>query len=234
MHSFTTDTLERLPLSHDLLRIVGQLREAKGREAFQEQRAPELLETLHLAALVASTAASNRIEGVYADPARLLDLLARKAPPLNRSEQEIAGYRDVLSLIHARHDTLPFSYYGVLQLHLHLFRYTRTEAGRWKTVDNAVVVQHPDTGELIRWEPVPAGRTHAYMERLHERFDALWLRGDVDPLLLIPAYVFDFLCIRPFDEGNGRMARLITLLLLYRAGFGGSRYISLERLIEET
>jgi Fic family protein len=160
--------------------------------------------------------------------------MEKSTAPETRSEQAIAGYRDVLNTIHTRHADIEFSTGVVRQFHRDLFKYTSSRGGDWKSTGNDIIEEHPDGTEVVRFETVPAHRTPEYMESLHERFDRAWREGNVDPLLLIAAYVLDFLCIHPFRDGNGRMARLLTLLLLYKADYGVGQYISLEKLVEDS
>lgn len=233
MKSFEPGFLEsqRIPL-----RLLGTMRllgEYKGKEELYKQQTPQALETLRQVAVIQSTESSNRIEGIVAPPNRLRQLMQQKTTPRSRSEQEIAGYRDVLNNIHANHTHMPFSPNLVLQLHRDLYQFLPQEGGRWKATDNEIVELTPNGSRIVRFTPVSASSTAAAMNRLHERFDELWRQGDLDPLLLIASYILDLLCIHPFADGNGRMARLLTLLLLYKAGYGVGRYISLERIIEE-
>ena len=150
------------------------------------------------------------------------------------SEQTIAGYRDVLSVIHTRHGDIELSSGVVRQFHRDLLKYTSSRGGEWKSVDNDIIEKHPDGREVVRFETAEPHRTPEYMKTLHDRFDRLWTEEEVDPLLLIATYVLDFLCIHPFRDGNGRMARLLTLLLLYKADYGVGQYISLEKLVEDS
>lgn len=232
MHSFESDFIDRQIISHPLIRTIRLLGEYRGKESMFMQQTPQVLETLRQIAVVQSTESSNRIEGVEAPPDRIIQLVEHKTTPQNRSEQEIAGYRDVLATIHANHAHMPFTTGVVLQLHRDLYRFSTQEGGRWKMMDNEIGETRVDGTKFIRFRPVPAHQTPDAMERLHYLFREQWARGEVDLLLLIPAYVFDFLCIHPFSDGNGRMARLLTLLLLYQAGYKVGRYISLERLVE--
>ena len=234
MNSFQDDRLSALPLTHDLVRSVARLHEYRGREQLYTQQAPQALKTLREVAVIRSTESSNRIEGVVAAPDRIKALVEETTTPENRSEQAIAGYRDVLGTIHARHSGMRFSPNLVLQLHRDLFKYTDAQGGAWKSTDNAITEYHPDGTEVVRFETVPAFQTPDAMKQLHERFRRRWTEGDEDKLLLIAAYVLDFLCIHPFLDGNGRMARLITLLLLYKANYEVGRYISLETLVEDS
>ncbi len=234
MKSFEPGLIARQPITQELIKTIRTLGEYKGKQALFEDRAPQVLETLRTAAIISSTESSNRIEGVTAPAARIAALVEGKAWPQNRSEQEIAGYRDVLNTIHANYEHMPFSTGVVLQLHRDLYRFSADTGGQWKSADNQIVQVGPDGARTVRFQPVPAHLTREAMEELHRRFDAAWNSRDTEPLLLIAAYVLDFLCIHPFRDGNGRMARLISLFLLYRAGYEVGRYISLEQIVEQT
>ncbi len=232
MKSFIEDFLDRQPITHQLLGTIREIGRLKGREDLYQKQVPQVLETLRQVAMVQSVESSNRIEGIIAPLERIQLIVTQKALPNGRSEQEIAGYRDVLSTIHVNHASIPFTPNIVQQFHRDLYRFTPEQGGRWKRADNEIIERHPDGSKRIRFKPVSAFRTSTAMTDLHERFDSLWLGGRYDPLVLIPAYVLDFLCIHPFSDGNGRMARLLTLLLLYKAGYEVGRYISLEMVIE--
>ena len=234
MNSFEAGFLERQAVSQALLQTIRTLGEYKGKQELFAIQVPQVLRTLREAALIHSTEASNRIEGVVASPARIRAIVERRSEPQNRSEQEIAGYRDVLNTIHAHHADMDFTPNLVLQLHRDLFQFTHVAGGNWKITDNTITERHPDGKETVRFTPVSALETPGAMAELHDRCNARWNQRDVEPLLLIPAYVLDFLCIHPFLDGNGRMARLLTLFLLYRAGYEVGRYISLEALVEQT
>ena len=232
MNSFEAGFLEKQPIPHSLLRTIRLLGEYRGKEALFIQQTPQVLESLRQVAIIQSTESSNRIEGIEAPPARIKKLVEHKTTPKNRSEQEIAGYRDALATIHANHANMPFTTGIVLQLHRDLYQFVAQQGGRWKMADNEISETRSDGTKVTRFRPIPAHQTPEAMERLHALFKEQWDRGEIDPLLLIPAYVLDFLCIHPFTDGNGRMARLLTLLLLYQSGFEVGRYISLEYLIE--
>jgi Fic family protein len=209
--------------------------EAKGRADLYRQQGPSSLETLRRVALIQSTEASNAIENIHAPRPRIEELVTEKTTPQDRSEQEIAGYRDVLATIHANGAAIPFETRYVLQLHGSMHRYVGTrDAGKWKTVDNTVEEELPDGTRVVRFVPVPALLTPHAMEDLHAAFGRALSDGTYAPLLLVAAYVLDFTVIHPFRDGNGRMSRLITLWLLYVAGHDVGRYISLEKLIDDT
>ena len=234
MKSFEPDFLDRLPLTQGLVRAVRLLGEFKGRQDLYKQQIPQALETLRQAAVIQSTEASNRIEGVTAPLKRIQALVAEKTTPRNRSEQEIAGYRDVLNTIHSNYADIPFTTGVVLQFHRDLYRYAAAEGGKWKAADNTIEEVRPSGERVVRFKPVAAYATPEHMEHLQEGFRNAWEAGEVERLLLIAAYVLDFLCVHPFHDGNGRMARLLTLLMLYHAGYEVGRYISLERVVEQS
>jgi len=234
MKSFEEGLIERQPINQTILQTIRLIGEYKGKQELFKQQAPQVLETLKQVAVIQSTESSNRIEGIYVSTDRLRKLVVNNTAPKNRSEQEIAGYRDVLKTIHTSYEAIPFSANVVLQLHRDLTQFSTSVGGRWKNVDNQISETRGDGTKVIRFEPVPAYATKDAMENLHQRFNYLWELGTIEPLLLIPSYILDFLCIHPFLDGNGRMARLLTLLLLYKAGYEVGRFISLERLIEQT
>ncbi|MDB5098368.1 MAG: hypothetical protein JWM80_2789 [Cyanobacteria bacterium RYN_339] len=234
MGSLSLDFLDRQPKPMALLRTLTLLAEYKGKEASFFQQSPQVLDTLRDLAVIQSTESSNRIEQIEAPSERIKALIRETTTPRDRSEQEIAGYRDVLKLIHASAPDIPFTPGVVLQLHRDLYRYTPATGGRWKQSDNEITAKHPDGRLEVRFKAVPASETRAAMIALHEAYDRLRSVHEIEPLLLIPAYVLDFLCIHPFADGNGRMARLLTLLLLYQGGFRVGGFVSLEKVVEET
>lgn len=232
MHSFADGFLESQRLPPRLVQTIRLLGESKGREELYRRQSPQVLDVLRRAALFESTRSSNRIEGVVASDERVEALVERTTEPRNRSEQEIAGYRDVLATIHARHEGIALTPNVVLQLHRDLYQFVPQEGGRFKPVDNQITETRPDGTISIRFEPVSAVETPTAMEVLSRRFKLRREEGIVEPLLLLASYVLDFLCIHPFLDGNGRMARLLTLLLLYKEGYEVGRFVSLERIVE--
>ena len=212
-----------------------RIAEARGREDVARGRNPASLETLRHIALVQSAEASNAIENIHAPRARIEALVAERTTPRNRSEQEIAGYRDVLALIHANRADIPFEPRYVQQLHGTLCRYVGDrDAGHWKRLDNKVEEVRGDGTRIERFTPTSAADTPEAMQDLHRGFDRALAEGTHSPLLLCAAYVLDFTVIHPFRDGNGRMSRLITLWLLYITGHDVGRYISIERLIDDS
>jgi Fic family protein len=213
------------------LRAVDQ---SQGSERAFSLQHPEALKTLIQIARIQSVESSNAIENVTAPHARVVELVEEKTTPENRSESEIAGYRTVLDTIHASAPQIPFRPSVFEQLHRDLYQFTGVPAGRWKTVENSIEEVRPDGTSFVRFRTVTASETPAAMDELHERFERASRSDGYHPLLLAGCYVFDFLAIHPFRDGNGRMGRLLTLLLLYQAGYEVGRFISLERLVQET
>jgi len=185
-------------------------------------------------ARIQSTGASNRIEGIYTSDARLNELVLQKAEPHNRNEQEIAGYREVLSTIHENYDYITPRPNVILQLHRDLYSYNPTSiGGRWKNTDNVIEEVDSEGNRSVRFQPLPAYATAEAMEALCNEFLSAIDRSEIDSLILISKFVLDFLSIHPFNDGNGRMSRLLTLLLLYREGYIVGKYISIEMIVEK-
>jgi Fic family protein len=231
--SFRPGYLEGISFSQSNLSAVRAIGEFKGRQDIYPQF-PALLGSLRSMALIQSTEASNRIEGVVAPAKRIRELVEHKTTPQNRSEDEIAGYRDVLAAIHASAPNIALSPNVILQFHRDLYAFLPGEGGRWKPADNDIVEFLPNGSSFVRFKPVRAFLTPGAVEQLVKRLHEVLSEGAVEPLVAIAAFILDFLCIRPFLDGNGRMARLLTLLLLYQSGYEVGRYVSLEKTIEES
>jgi len=234
MSSFGPSFLDRLVLPPGLIQTIRQIGENKGRQDLFRLQAPEKLENLRQVAMIQSVESSNRIEGVTAPVARIEALIRDKTTPQNRSEGEIAGYRDVLATIHASAPDIPFTERVVLQLHRDMMKYGTVPGGVWKPVQNEIEEVRPDGTRFVRFRPTEPYLTPDAMQELHQAFRQNLKDGRHEPLILIALYVLDFLCIHPFTDGNGRMARLLSVLALYHEGYEIGRYISLERLIEQT
>ena len=222
-------------LTPDIVNLLSQIHEQKGRQNLLVEAKSEALAGLLEIAKIQSTEASNRIEGIVTTEERLKKLVREKTMPQNRSEKEIAGYRDVLSSIHENYLYIPPRPGYILQMHRDLYKFAgRTIGGNYKNADNIIAEEHPDGTKTVRFQPVPAWLTAEAMNSLCDAFQEAADSGELDPLLLIPIFILDFLCIHPFNDGNGRMSRLLTLLLLYRAGYSVGKYISLEKMVSDT
>lgn len=233
MQSFRNLDRHIAVLPASLYNSLAEIEAGRGRqEAFQRQN-PMVLRTLREVAVIQSVEASNAIENITVPTHRLRELALDKVTPGDRPEAEIAGYRRVLDEIHTNAQNIPFSENVVLQFHGWLYSFTQVRAGQYKFGENTVTEKRADGTEVVRFEPVPQADTPRAMEELHRHFNRSW-GGEHHRLLLLAAYVFDFLMIHPFQDGNGRMSRLITSLLLYHAGFEVGRYVSWEKLIEES
>jgi len=234
MKSFEHDYLLETPISHSLLLSARSLGEFRGRQMLYAEQSPEVLETLRRVAMVQSAESSNRIEGITVSPDRIDGLILKKTKPRDRSEQEVAGYRDVLASIHTNYHNVRLSTDLILNWNRIMYHYTSEKGGKWKSKDNAILKVRPDGRQVVRFQPVSALATPEFMERLIKMFNSAMEQGKTEPLLLIASFVFDFECIHPFMDGNGRIGRLLTLLLLYQSGYEVGRYISLERIVEES
>lgn len=217
----------------EIVKKLTIINEFKGEQRlFIEAHKDELKELFELAK-IQSTEASNRIEGIFTVDDRLKNLVQQKTTPRNRDESEIAGYRDVLNTIHESYDFIPVNVNFFLQLHRDLYKYIGSvDGGVFKTSDNIIREKDENGNEKIRFNPVPAWETPEALEDLCKAFKEA--KDEVDPLILMGMFILDFLCIHPFNDGNGRMSRLLTLLLLYKSGFIVGKYISIEKIIEET
>ncbi|HOD42225.1 MAG TPA: Fic family protein [Candidatus Wallbacteria bacterium] len=234
MKSLENNFLEKIIIPHRLISLIRLIGEFKGKQELYEQQSPKILESLKKVAIIQSTESSNRLEGITADIKRIQELVEEKTKPQNRSESEIAGYRDVLNTIHSNYGHVHLKPGIILQLHRDLMKYTERYGGKWKFGDNEISELLPDGKKKVRFKPVAAFQTNEYMIMLQDLFNEHIKTQTIDPLILIPLYILDFLCIHPFDDGNGRMARLLTVLLLYQNGYEVGRFISLEKVIEKT
>lgn len=221
-------------LQPDIVSLAAKIHEYKGEQTlFIEARADTLSQLVEIAK-IQSTEASNKIEGIYTSNERLKKIVQDKTIPKTRSEKEIAGYRDVLSTIHENHDYIPVKPSIFLQLHRDLCKYAGSNGGHYKSTDNVIAEEDIQGNKFVRFQPVPAWEAAENVEAACTAFGEACKISDYDALILIPMFILDFLCIHPFEDGNGRMSRLLTLLLLYRAGYIVGKYISIERLIERS
>lgn len=216
--------------------IVAQLtaiHEFKGEQNLFIESKSDTLNSLLEIAKIQSTEASNKIEGIYTSNERLKNLVLNKTMPKTRSEQEIAGYRDVLATIHDSYEFIPVRPSIILQLHRDLYKFSgKSIGGAYKNSDNIIAEEDAEGNRFVRFQPLPAWETPEAIEQICNAFNDVMSRGEADPLLIIPMFILDFLCIHPFNDGNGRMSRLLTLLLLYKAGYIVGKYISIEKVIE--
>ena len=211
--------------------IAAIYKEAGKQEMYLKQR-PEELEKLVEIAKIQSTEASNAIEGIVTTSTRIKQLVKEKTTPKNRDEQEIAGYRDVLNIIHESFDAIPLSQNYILQLHKILYSHMNNPmAGRIKTVQNYISAAYSDNHTEILFTSLAPFETSEALDKICEEYNRVIGNREVEPLIAIPVFIHDFLCIHPFNDGNGRMSRLLTTLLLYRNGFYVGKYISLEAKI---
>lgn len=216
----------------DILGYIAAIyREAGKQEQYLKQR-PEELEKLVEVAKIQSTKASNAIEGIITTNTRIRQLVEERTAPKNRDEQEIAGYRDVLNIIHESFDAIPITKNYILQLHKIMYSHMNNPlAGQTKNVQNYISASYPDGHSEILFTPLAPYETPEALDKICEEYNKVIGNFELEPLIAIPVFIHDFLCIHPFNDGNGRMSRLLTTLLLYRSGFYVGKYISLEAKI---
>ena len=220
-------------LTPEIVPMLSQIHEFKGEQnLFIEAKSDALTQLVEIAK-IQSTDASNKIEGIYTSDERLKNLVLNKTMPRTRGEQEIAGYRDVLATIHDSYEFIPVRPSIILQLHRDLYKFSgKSIGGAYKNSDNIIAEEDAEGNRFVRFQPLPAWETPEAIEQICNAFNDVMGRGEADPLLIIPMFILDFLCIHPFNDGNGRMSRLLTLLLLYKAGYIVGKYISIEKVIE--
>lgn len=222
-------------LTPEIVSMLTQIHEFKGKQNLFIESSADALTGLVEIAKIQSIESSNKIEGIYTSDERIKKLALSKTNPKNGAEEEIAGYRDVLNTIHSNHDGIPLKPNIILQLHRDLYRFnTVAYGGQYKNVDNVIAEEDAEGNKSVRFRPAPAWEVPESMESLCEAFNETIAFEAINPLLAIPMFILDFLCIHPFNDGNGRMSRLLTLLLLYRSGYIVGKYISIEKLIETT
>ncbi len=233
MKSFMPEYLNQLHITPEMVLLIGQIREYKGKQQLYAERKPEVLESLRQMAFIESVESSNRLERIETSRKVLKALLEHKQSPVKRPQTELAGYRDALQTIHNYYSDMTFNASLIRQLHRDMLQYTATPGGEYKNSPNDIV-EKDDKGNIlqVRFRTVAPHLTPQAMEDLNQGYRHALQQHD--PLILIPNYVHDFLCIHPFMDGNGRIARLITVLLLYKNGFDVGRYISLEKQVEDS
>ena len=235
MREFDYSKLKDRTWNNEILNKVANIHEAKGRQELYLVQKPEELNRLVEIAKIQSTEASNAIEGIRTTDSRLKQLVNEKTTPRNRNEKEIAGYRDALSIIHDSFEYIPLTPNYILQLHSILYSHNDevNYGGKYKNVQNYISATDENGKSFTLFTPLSPFETPIAMQNLCDEYNKAIEKRDVDPLVLIPIFIHDFLCIHPFNDGNGRMSRLLTTLLLYRSGYYVGKYISLEAKISK-
>ncbi|MGO5078330.1 Fic family protein [Oscillospiraceae bacterium LCP25S3_E3] len=232
MRTFNYSEIKNQKWDSKILGLVAAIYKEAGKQELYLKKRPEELEKLVEIAKIQSTEASNAIEGIVTTSTRIRQLVEDKTIPKNRDEQEIAGYRDVLNVIHDSFDTIPISRNYILQLHKILYNHMNNPmAGRTKSAQNYISASYPDGHVETLFTPLSPFETPEALDKICEEYNRVIGNFEVEPLIAIPIFIHDFLCIHPFNDGNGRMSRLLTTLLLYRNGFYVGKYISLESKI---
>jgi len=221
--------------NNNIINLISKIHEYKGKQSFLLKTKKATLDTLLEIAKIQSTSSSNKIEGIYTTDKRIEKIVNKKLEPKNRNEEEIAGYRDVLSLIHENYDFIDINQNTILQLHKYLYKYTGYSCGgKFKNSQNYIEETDIKGEKKIRFTPLSPIETPIAIEELCNNYNELVNSENYDVLILIPIFILDFVSIHPFNDGNGRMSRLLTLLLLYKANYLVGKYISIEKIIENT
>ena len=232
MRQFNYSSIKDCKWDSEILGLIAAIYKEAGKQELYLKQKPDELERLVEIAKIQSTEASNAIEGIVTTNTRIKQLVEEKTAPRNRDEQEIAGYRDVLSLIHDNFDAIPISKNYILQMHKMMYSHMNNPfAGQTKNVQNYISATDEAGNRFTLFTPLAPYETPDAMREICEEYNRAIGEGKVDPLLIIPVFIHDFLCVHPFLDGNGRMSRLLTTLLLYRAGYEVGKYISLEAKI---
>ena len=232
MRDFHYTAIREQKWDSEILGLIAAIYKEAGKQEMYLKQRPEELEKLVEIAKVQSTEASNAIEGIVTTSTRIRQLVEEKTAPRNRDEQEIAGYRDALNIIHENFDAIPITRNYILQLHKVLYSHMNNPmAGQTKSVQNYISATYPDGHTETLFTPLAPFETPEALERICDEYNRVIGNMEAEPLIVIPIFIHDFLCIHPFNDGNGRMSRLLTTLLLYRSGFYVGKYISLEAKI---
>lgn len=234
MRYFDYSFLERGMLPAGLVNVVGKIAELRERERERLADYAELFTRLESIARVQSVKGSNEIEGIISTEQRINEIVNQNSAPLNHDEAEIAGYRDALALVHSGYETLDIREHDILNLHKIMLSYTAADGGQYKKANNLIMEVGASGERSVRFTPTPATETAETMRQLVLAYTDARSNYGINQLLLIPCFVLDFLCIHPFADGNGRMSRLLSLLLLYKNGFDAGRYISFEEQINRS
>lgn len=234
MRNYNYSKIKDQKWDSEILGLVAAIYKEAGKQEMYLKQRPAELEKLVEIAKIQSTEASNAIEGIVTTSTRIKQLVAEKTTPKNCDEQEIAGYRDVLSIIHENFDAIPISRNYILQLHKVLYSHMNNPlAGKTKNVQNYISATYPDGHTEVLFTPLAPYETPEALDAICDEYDRVIGNMELEPLIAIPVFIHDFLCIHPFNDGNGRMSRLLTTLLLYRSGFSVGKYISLEAKIAD-
>ena len=235
MRNFNLKSEAENILTNNIINLISAIHEYKGKQTLYIEANHDILTSLLNIAKIQSTESSNKIEGIKTTDERINALVNEKVTPKNRNEEEIAGYRDVLELIHENYENMDITPNVILQMHKYLYKYSsKSIGGKFKDSENIIEETDEKGIKKIRFKPLSAFETPQAMNELCTSYNNEINANEIDPLFLIPIFILDFLSIHPFNDGNGRMSRLLTLLLLYKSGYIVGKYISIEKIVEKT
>ena len=235
MRKFDYSFLDNGLLPANLINLTGVIYSLKTGAEIRKDEYEKIFTELEKIAKVQSVKSSNAIEGLVTSDERIKEIVNQSSKPLNHNESEIAGYRDALNQIHLNYSSIEFNENSILRLHEILMSYSGYEyGGKYKADDNLIIEEDKDGSRKVRFKPVSAIETPKAMEQLILAYIDASSNANINQLLLIPCVILDFLCIHPFKDGNGRMSRLLSLLLLYKNGFDAGKYVSFEEQINNS
>lgn len=235
MRKFDLKSEAQTILTNNIINLISAIHEYKGKQTLYIEAKHDILTSLLNIAKIQSTESSNKIEGIQTTEERIHALVNEKVKPKSRNEEEIAGYRDVLELVHENYENMDITANVILQMHKYLYKYSsKSIGGKFKDSENIIEETDENGNKKIRFKPLSAFETPSAIEELCASYNREISLNEIDPLFLIPIFILDFLSIHPFNDGNGRMSRLLTLLLLYKSGYIVGKYISIEKIVEKT
>ncbi|AMD81382.1 Fic family protein [Mycoplasmopsis canis PG 14] len=235
MRIFNYEKLKKIKWDTEIINLLTKIHEHKGKQNLFSKQKTVILKRLIEIAKIQSIEDSNKIEGIVTTSARIKDLISQKTTPKNRDEKEILGYKDVLDIINESFEYIPINSNHILQLHKYLYKYSeKAIGGKYKNTQNSIIEKHENGINIEIFKPSDPYETPNAIESICEELNKVLDRSEIDPLILIPVFIHDFLSIHPFNDGNGRMSRLLTTLLLYKQGYMVGKYISLESQIEKS
>lgn len=232
MRKFDYSFLDNGLLPANLISITGSIYSLRTAAGTRKEEYAQVFTELEAIAKLQSVKSSNAIEGIVTSDQRISEIVNQRSAPFNHNEAEIAGYRDALNVVHSGYEHLSFGEHDILALHKTMMSVAGYEfGGQYKVTDNVIMEIAADGTRSVRFRPIPAEQTEHAMQQLELAYLDACSNANINQLLLIPCVILDFLCIHPFQDGNGRISRLLSLLLLYKNGFDAGKYISFEEQI---
>lgn len=229
MHKFDYRRLEEETWDSEILKYISQISEFKGRQEIILSQKPNILQNIMENVKIKSTQYSNEMDGIRLSEARIKDLYNKRVEAKNEEEKEVLAYLEILSTIKESYEDIPINSDTILKLHKDLYKYSdKSSAGKFKDRQNYVIERNVKGEEFVTFTPLNPVETPNAIEKICQEYNKAIEKEEVNPLIFLSVFIHDFLCIYPFNEGNGRIFRLLTTLLLYKLGYFVGRYVSLD------